>query len=285
MKLSTANLTLAADAAIDLQLHTVYSDGDWQPEALIGHLMQEGFGLAAITDHDRVDTLTTLQQLALEKGFPLLAAVEMSTVWRSEPVDVLCYGIAPEHNHLADLCEDLLRRQRANTREVYDNLITQGCNLPTDELEAILAMPSARHPHELVALVGRHGYGTAEKSAGKMVMDAGCQFAMTDIAVVVDAVHRSGGVCLIAHPGRGDGYPVFDADLFDQLRQEAPVDGFELYYPKHSADQITAYRAYAEKYNLLISAGSDSHRPDKPPIKYPAMHSRTLLERLGISIE
>jgi len=44
------------------------------------------------------------------------------------------------------------------------------------------------------------------------------------------------------------------------------------------------YKAYAEKYDLFTSAGSDSHTPDEPPIKYPAGDSRKLLERLGVEL-
>ncbi len=76
------HLVLAPDAAIDLQMHTMYSDGTWIPEQLIDYLVSERFGLAAITDHDRVDTLVSLQQLATRKRFPLLAAVEMSASWK-----------------------------------------------------------------------------------------------------------------------------------------------------------------------------------------------------------
>jgi len=35
---------------------------------------------------------------------------------------------------------------------------------------------------------------------------------------------------------------------------------------------------------LLVSAGSDSHKPEKPPIKYRAELSRELLERVGIQV-
>ena len=115
-------------------------------------------------------------------------------------------------------------------------------------------------------------------------MDAGLIFATAGIAGVVDATHRSGAVCLIAHPGRGDGYPVFDAAMLDELRAETPIDGFEVYYPAHSPEQIAAYLDYAQKHNLLTSSGSDSHHPEKPPIKYRAELSRKLLERLGIQI-
>src|SRR6266581_724321 len=122
----TTHLVLAPDAAIDLQMHTIYSDGTWTPEQLIDYLVSERFGLGAITDHDRVDTVASLQQLATREQMPILAAVEMSTSWKGEPTDVLCYGFDPEKNALNDLAQDVLRRQRENTQAVYENLRQQG---------------------------------------------------------------------------------------------------------------------------------------------------------------
>jgi predicted metal-dependent phosphoesterase TrpH len=52
----------------------------------------------------------------------------------------------------------------------------------------------------------------------------------------------------------------------------------------HTPAQTTMYVDYAERYNLLTSSGSDSHGPNKKPIKYPAGHSRKLLERLGVHV-
>ena len=233
MNLSTTRLVLASDAAIDLQLHTTYSDGTWTPEQLLDYLVREQFGLAAITDHDRVDTLAALQQLALDKHLPVLVAVEMTTVWQGGMTDLLCFGFDPDRNALNDLAQDLLRRQRENTREVYENLRRKGYpfHQSPDELVAILEKPSPQQPHELVALLKRHGYGTGELSAGKIVLEAGCTFATNDIAAVVEAAHRSGAVCLVAHPGREDGFVTYDVQLLEKLRQEVPIDGLEVLLP------------------------------------------------------
>jgi hypothetical protein len=301
MNLSTTGLSLASDAAIDLHLHTTYSDGEWTPEQLLDHLVREGFGLAAISDHDRPDTAAALQQLALDKHLPVLVGVEMTTLWQDENTmqrrdemsgllamtDLLCFGFDPDRNALNDLAQDLLRRQRENTREVYENLCRKGYTFAQEPeaLEAILEKPSPLQPHELAALVKRHGYGTGEQSAGKIVLEAGCAFAMNDLAAVVEAAHQSGAVCLIAHPGHADGFVRYDAPLLDQLRQEVPIDGLEVYQPKHTPEQTAMYLAYAQQHGLLVSSGSDSHRPEKPPIKYPAELSRSLLERVGIQIK
>jgi predicted metal-dependent phosphoesterase TrpH len=284
METSTINLTLAPDAAIDLQVHTVYSDGSWIPEQLLDYLVSEQFGLVAITDHDRTDTVTPLQRLALEKQLPVLVAVEMTASWKGEMTDILCYSFDPEKTALSDLAHNVLRRQQDNTREVYENLLRQGYTFAPEGLTTVLEKPGAQQPHALVELMKRHGYGTEETPAGKILSEAGCTFATNDVVAVVDAAHQSEAVCIIAHPGRTDGFVLYDAALLDELRQEAPVDGIEVYYPKHTPEQVTMYLDYAQKHHLLISSGSDSHGPDKKPIKYRAELSRSLLERVGIQI-
>jgi predicted metal-dependent phosphoesterase TrpH len=221
MNLSTTGLSLTADAVVDLHLHTTYSDGCWTPEPLLDHLRREGFSLAAIADHDRADTATTIQQLALDKYLPVLVAVEMSTTWKGEMVDLLCFGFEADRTALNDLAQGLLRRQQENTRQVCDNLQRQGYAFPPDALSAILE----------------------------------------------------------------DGFVTFDVELLDQFRQEASIDGLEVYYPLHTPAQTEMYREYAQRHRLLTSAGSDSHGPDKPPIKYRAELSRSLLERVGIQVE
>ena len=97
--------------------------------------------------------------------------------------------------------------KRENTREVYENLVRKGISFPNPhELGALLEKPSAQQPHELGALCQNYGYGAGvETSLGEMITDAGFLWATNDIAAVVDAAHRSGAVCLIAHPGRGGG--------------------------------------------------------------------------------
>ncbi len=285
MNLSTTGLSLGADSAVDLHLHTTYSDGRWTLEPLLDHLHREQFGLAAIADHDRTDTAAAIQRLALEKDLPVLVAVEMTTTWKGEMTDLLCFGLDPSNNALNDLAQDLLRRQQENTRGVYENLQRRGYALPRDALPAILARPSSQQPHALVSLLKEHGYGLGDPSAGDIVMAAGCRFAASEPTAVLEAAHRSGAVCLLAHPGKKGGFVTYDVQLLDQLRREAPVDGLEVYHPAHTVAQTAMYRGYAQRHHLLISAGSDSHGPDKPPIKYQAELIRALLERVGIQME
>src|SRR5688572_16457323 len=247
-----SDLIVRVDAAIDLQLHTTYSDGTWAPEDLIDYLISENFGLAAITDHDRVDSVATLQQLGSQKGLPLLAAVEMSALWRGEATDLLCYGFDPHNNELLELGQDVVRRQNEITQEVYEDLLRAGYAFPREH-EVLHGKPEGPlQPKEIEQLLLQHGYSTGPGSIGKIMTDAGFDFATNDIAAVVDAAHRSGAVCLIAHPGRGVDFTLYDANLLDELRRDVPIDGIEAYYPLHTPEQTAMYIDYAHKHNLFV---------------------------------
>lgn len=280
---SPSTLTLPVSAPIDLHLHTRYSDGAWAPEDLLDHLVDAGLRLAAITDHDRPDTTAELQSLAEVRRLPLLVGVEMTAAWQGQMTDLLCYGFNPTASHLHDLARDVLRRQQDNTRQVYEYLGRQGYALPetSADLDTILALPGACQPHALVAFIERQGYPQPGLSAGKIARAAGCDFATTPLPAVVEAAHRSGAVCLIAHPGHTDGFLTYTKSILDEVRRAAPIDGLEVYHPRHTPAQTALYLAYAGRHGLLVSASSNSHGPDKPPIHYPAGLCRALLERLG----
>lgn len=282
-----AHLTLSSDAAIDLHMHTTYSDGAWSAEKLIDFLANEGFDLVAVTDHDRVDMVASIQELGAQRGLPVLAAVEMSTTWQGRMGDLLCYGFDPHKNELAPLAEGTVRRQLENTHGVYEKLLQQGHTFPRKD--EILAKNGGklRLPGDNIALLRAHGYAPDWASAMRMITEAGYRSIKVDMAEAIEATHRSGGVCLIAHPGRREpGFTFYSPELLDEVRAQLPLDGIEVYHPMHTPEMVSAYLAYARQHHLLQSTGSDSHSlPSRMPIKYRAEISRELLERVGIQVQ
>lgn len=284
--LSTTHLRLAAGAKVDLHTHTVLSDGTWLPEQLFDYTVGEQFALFAIADHDRPDTAPALQRLALEKCLPLAVAVEMSTLWQKGAVDLLCFGYDPHSAPLERLAQDVWRRQGENTREVYANLRQKGqIQECSKAVEKIVAQPNAQQPHEIIRLLRSQGDDIREDAAWTMAEAAGMRFKLNDLAAVVEAAHQSGAVCLVAHPGRTDGFVTFDAARLDDLRAEIPIDGLEAYYPAHTPERTQLYLDYARRHDLFVSSGSDSHGPHKPPIAYRAEQSQKLLEWLGVEVK
>jgi len=281
---------LPKNASIDLHLHTTYSDGRWSAEALLDHLAQEGFGLAAITDHDRVDTVANVQQAGEQRQIPVLAGVEISAEWYGKMGDVLCYGFDPQDAALHALTENIRQRAAANAQEVYEELLRRGYRFPHQQKFLQTNGGELRVAGDCANLLIKHGYVKNWPEALTLIREAGYREMKADMAETVDKVHRSGGVALIAHPGRGQREPLdftwYTPELLDEVRSEIPLDGIEVYYPTHSPEQVETYLAYARQHHLLVSAGSDSHGPPgRLPIKYPAELCRDLFERLGIEVQ
>jgi len=283
----TTNLTLAPDASIDLHMHTNYSDGRWPAQQLIDYLVAEGYALVSVTDHDRVDKVASIQDSAAEKHLPVLAGVEMSTEWKGKMGHVLCYGFDAEHNYLTEITEGVVRKQLENTHEVHDELIRRGYAFPREE--QVLAENGGKlvRPVDNGRLLREHGYANDWQTALRMMREAGFVCIMADMAETVDAAHRCGATCVIAHPGRRDrGFTFYDPALLDEVRAEIPLDGIEVYHPYHNPEIIETYLAYVRTHDLLLSTGSDSHCiPGRMPIKHRAEISRQLLGRVGIYVE
>jgi predicted metal-dependent phosphoesterase TrpH len=275
-------LTLAPDAAIDLQLHTTNSDGNWSAEQLLDYVAAEGFALVAVTDHDCLDTVAEVQELGARKGVPVLTATELSAAWEGQLFDLLCYGFDPQNNVLTALAATTRREQAEVIRETYAALQRYGYRFPEAHNVLKEGEGTPRHFGDLVALLQRHGYAAEMRAA---LGAAGFRWVTADPAAVVEAAHRSDAVCLIAHPGRGDGFVRFDTPQLDRLRAAMPIDGLEVEHPSHTPEQVSLFRDYAREYDLLTSTGSDSHGPPGPlPIKYRAENSRQLLARVGIDV-
>ncbi len=80
--------------------------------------------------------------------------------------------------------------------------------------------------------------------------------------VVIEAIHNAGGVAVLAHPAC---CWTLCLDCFVKSLVSLGLDGLEVFYPYrrhrgiikfHSANKV---RKIAEKYNLIMTGGSDSH--------------------------
>ncbi len=282
----TTNLVLEPSSSIDLHMHTNYSDGRWPAQQLVDYLVAEHFDLVAVTDHDRVDKVAEIQTLAAEKHLPVLAGVEMSTQWNGKMAHLLCYGFDPAQNYLQSVTTKVVQLQLENTYAVNDELKRQGYAFPRQEEVLAGNNGKLRLPFDNIRLLLDHGYTTNNRAGLQMIEKAGFRSILADMAETVDAAHRSGAFCLIAHPGRREsGFTFYDTELLDQLRATIPIDGIEIYHPYHTPDVIETYLEYVRKHDLLLSTGSDSHSiPGRMPRKHRAEISKKLLERLGITL-
>jgi predicted metal-dependent phosphoesterase TrpH len=278
--------TLRADDPIDLQLHTIYSDGHWQPEQLFSYLHGEGFRAVSITDHDTLDHVAKLGALGAAQGLIVIPGIEVTTAWRGLSAHLLCYAPRFEGKALAVLVRRTEREQLANTQVVYDELRQRGYTFQRQSDVLRQQGGRVRRPVDNAWLLEAHGYVETRAEGLAMIRDAGYRQILAPLEEAIASAHASGAVAVLAHPGRGGGeISRFDPPLLEELIQAVPLDGIEVWYPLHTEVQVAAYAAFAHEHHLLTSAGSDSHGPEqRPPVKYPAAQCAGLLERVGVTV-
>lgn len=280
-------LTIRANDPIDLQMHTIFSDGQWRPEQLLDHLAAAGFRVVAITDHDQLGHTAEIATLGAARHVHVIPAVEVTTEWAGKMADVLCFAESFTSAALADLVHATKTRQLANTRDVYRELLRRGYEFPrqTEVLREQGGDPV--HPIDNANLLRAHGHVPSLAAGMALIRDAGFRSISADLGDAVAAAHASGAVALIAHPGRREpGFTLYDPALLDEVRQRIPIDGIEVRHPTHSEAQVVEYERYVRDHGWLQSAGSDSHSPlGRLPIPYPAHVARDLLERCGVHVD
>lgn len=281
-------IRIGPDDAIDLHMHTTASDGRWTTEALIEHLAGNNFKVVAVADHDTMASVPEAIERGKAAGIHVVPAVEVTTWWDIRQVHCLVYGVDLASPSAAPFAS-LLRRQQdqlvATSERMIELLERHGRRLPS--LKEILGDRPLR-PHFVFMSMIRDGHGTNLYTAHNIVKGLG-EPALVDVPLdeTVKAAQDSGGVAIIAHPGRDDGWGFLYEDRLDTMRETVAFDGVEAHYRSYTEKDVRLYRDYAEKHSLLVSTGSDSHWPNYPvnPIPHPARWATGLLARLGIEVE
>lgn len=282
--------TLGPDDAVDLHMHTFASDGRWSPEELTAYLVGNNFRLVALADHDTMYSVPEMARRTREAGIDCIPAVEMTTRWERRQVHLLVYGIDPEAASSAPFMAVLETQQRQlrETSQRMIELLDQHCRY----IPSLHDLPEIRlglqlTPHRVFTAMIRNGHGNNLYQAHNIVRGLG-EPAVVDVPLeeTVAAAHASGGLAIVAHPGRDDGSGILKEEDLDRMLSVVPIDGVEAHYRSYKDADTERYRAWAERNGLVVSSGSDSHWPNHPvnPIAHNARWVAPLLERLGYTV-
>ena len=98
----------------------------------------------------------------------------------------------------------------------------------------------------------------------------------------IKLIKEANGLAVLAHPITIKKSPEALDDLIGQLVSHG-LDGIEVYHSEHSSQQSEEYLKLANKYNLLISAGSDYHGPIvKPEIELGRGKNNIKIKQLSL---
>ncbi len=246
---------------IDLHCHSTVSDGVLTPTEIVNHAAEKGIRVLALTDHDDVAGLTTARSVAKSHGMEFINGVEISVSWRRRTLHIVGLRINPEYPPLVEGLANI--REGRHTRAA-------GMALALEKVGIHGALGGA-YEHSKGGIISRthfarflieHGYAKDTKAVFKHYLVKGKpgyfehQWASLEDAMAW--IVGSGGVAVIAHPGRYDLGRVTMLELMHEFRALGG-SAIEVVTGSHTVDQYQEFAKMAKSFDLSSSMGSDYH--------------------------
>lgn len=250
---------------IDLHCHTVYSDGSFSPEAVVGQAVAAGVTVLAITDHDELGYWERASAFAATASIRLIPGVELSARHRGKDVHILGYGFDPAHSALRDgiaryKAERYTRAERMVKRLQELGLAIEMSNIANGEDAGALGRPH----------LARHLYETGQVRSVQEAFDlylaegrpACMEKAYLSPTQACGMIRAAGGVPVVAH-AKLNGVEALIPDLV-----EMGLGGIEVLHSQHDTVDRARLAETAARYGLVKTGGSDFHGAVKPDVHF-----------------
>lgn len=279
---------------VDLHIHTLATPHHsfWAPDALVSVAQAAGLSCIATADHNTTAGVRAVQAAGRRAGLRVVSGVEIDSgfaaggqgpalrLWHT-----LVYGADPEAPELLALCEAVFSRNQANAVALQRELRGRGF-----VIEGLDQLGRPANVADVGLALARQNQ-LPERRPGEDDESSGMRYILeqipggyqpVDVAEVIAVAHRAGGLAVLAHPGRSKGIYAIPASAEDiAALADAGLDGVEVLYPTHSAEQRERYGALARQHALLITGGSDSHGPQQALATWPAAQLSAFLDRVA----
>ncbi|MBQ1416699.1 MAG: PHP domain-containing protein [Selenomonas sp.] len=253
--------------ASDLHMHTTFSDGKLTPEELVAAAKAAGLKYIAITDHDTVEGVSYLYENGSypTKGIHLIPGIEFSAHHPVREIHILGYNVDIYYPELIDKLNDVTEARWTRFSEMVEKL--QQLGYPITEGEVLTLAGSSKsisRSHIARVLVRKKCFATVREAFSAVLQKGKAAYVPhyhLEVEEIIALIKAAGGTPVLAHPKL-----VGDDELVRDLCQRG-IEGLEVFYPQHDAEDTARYYMMAKEFNLLPSGGSDYHGY---PTRYPA---------------
>jgi hypothetical protein len=258
---------MAFSGKLDLHMHSTVSDGSDTPAEILAHVREAGIELFALSDHDAVKGCLMMRDILADGDPGFICGAEFSCKDSLGKYHILGYGYDPDGEEIHALVDygHSLRMRKVTDR--LDFLRREfGFEFPEEEIAALLALDNPGKPH-IGNLMAKLGYVESKDVA---INDYINKLHVKNLYVspeeAIEGILRAGGIPVLAHPFFGSGGELVLGDDMDaRLRRlmDFGLRGVEAYYSGFSPKLTREMLAFAEKYSLYVTAGSDYHGSNK----------------------
>ncbi|OGV75976.1 MAG: phosphatase [Methylotenera sp. RIFCSPLOWO2_02_FULL_45_14] len=246
---------------IDLHSHSSISDGLLSPTDLVEHAATHGVKILALTDHDDISGLAEAQQAAIQHGIQLVNGVEISVTWKKRTLHVVGLNINPLNTILIKSLATVRQSRLDRAKQMALGLEKAGIHGAFEAASTLAQQSILTRMHFARFLVERQ-YAKNAKSVFKKYLVKGkpgfVDHEWMSLESALNLITGSGGVAVLAHPGR---YDIRRTNMLLLLEEFRALGGsaIEVVTGSHTAAQYVEYAKYAQLFGLKASQGSDYH--------------------------
>lgn len=246
---------------IDLHAHSNISDGLLMPTELVEYAAARNIKVLALTDHDDTRGLDVAEAEAARLGLHLIKGVEISVTWKKRTLHIVGLKIDPEYLPLKSGLEAIRAGRHTRAEGMAASLEKSGIKGSLEGAYHYAQEGIISRTHFSRFLVNA-GYAKDNKAVFKNYLVKGkpgyFEHEWASLEDAVSWIVGSGGVAVIAHPGR---YDLRRTNMLLLLEEFRALGGtaIEVVTGNHSADQFVEFAKYAHQFGLKSSQGSDYH--------------------------
>jgi predicted metal-dependent phosphoesterase TrpH len=210
-----------------------------------------------ITDHDTIDGLDAAESATAATGIALVPGVELSTTVERGELHLLGYFIDRTDDAFVTALHDQATARLRRAQQMLETLRELGYAVEPDRVLATADSGSIGRPHIARELV-RIGAASSVSDAFDRFLRPGRPGYVPRQALTpeqaVRLVHTNGGIPVLAHP-----FSTRDPEGTLQRLLPVGLRGIEVFYAAYTEAQRTELADLANRYNLLMTGGSDYH--------------------------
>ena len=248
-------------STIDLHCHSTISDGILPPSELVAHAASRGVKVLALTDHDDMRGLESAHAAAAPLGVQIINGVEISVTWKRRTLHIVGLKIDPESASLKEGLAAIRLGRHTRAEHMAVSLSKVGIHGSLEGAYQYAKEGIISRTHFARFLVEK-GYAKDTKSVFKKFLVKGkpgyFEHEWASLADAVTWIKDSGGIPVIAHPGR---YELGRTNMLLLIEEFRALGGkaLEVVTGSHTPPMYQEYAKYAKMFDLLSSQGSDYH--------------------------
>ncbi len=290
---------------VDLHVHSTKSDGTYTPQELVDYAMEKGLSAFALTDHDTVDgveeAFTYAQKLrqqynaahnVTDAGISdsstttpgtlsgivpeVIPGIEFSTEYQGKDVHIVGLYIDIHTPAFEQHLRAFVESRNVRNEKMCKSLQGVGMDITYEKLLERFPGAVITRAHYAKYMLEKGYIKSMAEAFERYIGDYSPHYIPREKVTpeqAIDLILKAGGIPILAHPIL---YHLSDARLEELVAQlkSAGLIGIEAIYSTYAPAEERQIRRLAEKYDLLLSGGSDFHGGNKPGLDLAVGYGR-----------